>query len=108
MYDSAGNMSVAFMRPGRLKFAIADKCRGTAAEIKTALEGFQAYFGTYETDEEKKTVTHHVEGSLLPNWEGTSQTRFVELSGNRLTLSTPPTFDGGETGVTVLAWERKT
>jgi hypothetical protein len=107
MYDAAGNMSVAFMRPGRSKFVHADKFQGTAAEIKAAFDGFQGYFGIYEIDEDKKTVTHQVEGSLLPNWEGTSQTRFVEISGNRLTLSTPPTVDGGATQAAVLVWERK-
>lgn len=107
MYDAAGNMSVAFMRPDRPKFAGSDKSQGTPAEIRAACDGFQAYFGTYEINEEKKTVTHHVAGSLFPNWEGTSQTRFVKLSGNRLTLSTPPMTDGGETGVAILVWERK-
>jgi hypothetical protein len=46
-----------------------------------------------------------VEGSLFPNWEGQKLKRFVELSDNRLTLSTPPTVWGGEV-VGVVLWER--
>lgn len=106
MYDAKGNMSVAFMRRGRPKFAGSDKFQGTPAEIRAAFDGFQAYFGTYEVDEAKQTVMHHIVGSLFPNWEGTSQTRLVELSGNRLTLSTPPMTEVGMTVLAVLVWER--
>lgn len=66
MYDAAGNMSVAFMRRGRSQFAGADKSQCTPAEIKEAFDGFQSYFGTYEIDEEKKTVTHHVRWEFVP------------------------------------------
>jgi hypothetical protein len=107
MYDAAGNMSVAFMRRDRPKFAGPDKFQGTPTEVRAAFDGFQAYFGTYEVDEAKRTITHYIAGSLFPNWEGTSQTRFVELSGNRLTLRTPPMTEGGGTVVAVLVWERR-
>ena len=107
MYDSAGNMSNAIMRPERPRFSINDKFQGTTPEIKSAFDGFEAYFGAYEIDEEKETVIHHVEGSLLPNWEGTTQTRFVKFSGNQLILSMPPTPYGGATITGKFVWERK-
>jgi hypothetical protein len=107
MYDSAGNMSAAIMRTDRPKFSISDKFRGTSAEIQSAFEGFEAYFGTYKVNEEERSVSHHVEGGLLPNLAGATLKRFVELSDNRLTLSTPPISYGGETIVAVLMWERK-
>ncbi|NIS78033.1 MAG: hypothetical protein GTO00_10655 [Deltaproteobacteria bacterium] len=42
-------------------------------------------------------MIHHVESSLFPNWEGHGQKRYVTLSGNRLTL-TSPLFCGAAAG----------
>jgi hypothetical protein len=107
MYDSIGNMSVVIMRPERPRSSINDKSQATTGEIKSAFEGFEAYFGAYKIDEEKKIVIHHIKGSSFPNWEGTAQTRFAELSGNQLTLRTPPLSYRGETFTWKLVWERK-
>ena len=107
IYDSAGNMSVIIMRPERPKSSINDKSQATNEEIKSAFDGFEAYFGTYEIDEEKKIISHHIVGSLFPNWEGMTQTRFAEFSGNQLTLKTPPISYGGATITGTLVWERK-
>src|SRR5262245_50094640 len=41
-------------------------------------------------DEAGASIIHNIEGSLFPNWEGQAQKRFLELSGNRLTLKTTP------------------
>jgi len=105
-YDSKGNISVQVMGTDRPAFAINDQMKGSPEEIKAAFEGFTAYFGTYETDEEKGTVTHHVKGSLLPNLVGSDQIRFYEFSGDRLTLKTPPIQVGGITVTSLLIWER--
>ena len=107
MYDSIGNMSVVIMRPERPRSSINDKFQATTGEIKSAFEGFEAYFGAYEIDDEKEVVIHHIEGSSFPNWEGTAQTRFVELSGNQLTLKTPPLPYRDATFTWKLVWERK-
>lgn len=79
--------------------------KGTTEEIKANYEGFVSYYGSYEYEGENGVVIHHVEGSLFPNWEGQKLKRFVELSKNRLKLSTPPTVWGGEV-VGVVLWER--
>jgi len=105
-YDAGGNMSAQLMRPDRPAFAANDHMKGTSEEIKAAFEGYISYFGTYEVNKEKGTVTHHVKGSLLPNWVGSDQVRFFELSGNRLTLRTPPIQAGGITVTSLLIWER--
>jgi len=106
MYDASGHMSVQIIRPDRPAFASGDQLKGTLEEIKSAFEGCVAYFGTYEVNEKKGTVTHHVEGSSFPNWVGTDQRRFFEFYGNRLTLSTPPAPFGGEHVTALLVWER--
>jgi hypothetical protein len=106
MYDAAGRVSIQIMRRDRPHFAKNDRLGGTPAETKTAFEGYLAYFGTYTIDEEKRTVTHHLEGALLPNWVGSNQTRFFELAGNRLTLRTPPLLIGSREAVGHLIWQR--
>ncbi len=90
MYDSDGNMSVLIMRRDRPKFALDNRWGGASEEIKAAFEGFIAYCGTYEVNEEQGTVTHHVEGSSFPNEKGTDKIRFFKFSGDQLLLSTPP------------------
>ena len=105
MFDASGYMSAHIMRPGRLAFAIGDNHKGTPAEIKTAFEGYVAYYGTYKVDEQERTITTQVEGSLFPNWIGTGQKRFYEFSGNRMTLSSPLMHIGGEQVTAQMIWE---
>jgi len=106
IYTETGLVSAQVMRPGRPLFASGDMMQGTTEEIEANYKGFISYYGPYEFDSENGFVVHHVEGSLFPNWEGQTQKRFCELSGNRLKLSTPPTPYGGRELVGVLLWER--
>jgi hypothetical protein len=107
MYDSGGNMSVLIMRRDRPKFASDDRWGGTPEEKKAAFEGFHAYCGTYEVDEEKGTVTHHVEGDSNPNLLGTDQVRSFRFSGDQLLLSTPPIPMGGRQLILHLIWVKR-
>ena len=106
IYDADGHMSVQIMRPDRPAFASGDLHDGTPMEIKSAFEGFIAYYGVYGVNQKEGTVTHHVEGSSFPNWLCSVQRRFFEFSGNRLTLSTPPILVNGQQITGVLIWER--
>lgn len=45
-----------------------------------------AYFGTYTVDVANGTVTHHVEGSLRPDYTGTDQVRPFRIVGDRLII----------------------
>ncbi|MBT8350469.1 MAG: lipocalin-like domain-containing protein, partial [Deltaproteobacteria bacterium] len=51
-------------------------------------------------------VTHHVEGACFPNWEGTDQQRFFELSDDRLYITTAPIPALGTEWVVSLIWDR--
>jgi hypothetical protein len=108
IYDSGGRMAVQFVRDPR---PAATSNNLTTDEMKAAFDGYYAYFGTYEFDEKEGTVTHHVQGSLRPFEVGADYTRFYKLSGDRLTLSTPPmrsaaAGSGGEQRIYNLTWER--
>jgi hypothetical protein len=47
-----------------------------------------------------------VELSLFPNWVGSDQQRWVELTGDRLTLRASPLLLAGKQQVPRLVWER--
>jgi hypothetical protein len=104
MYNQDGYMFVAIMGPNRLKFAANDLLSGTPEEEAQAEETYVSYCGQYDFDGDK--VVHHVELSLFPNWVGVDQERLVELTGNRLTLSTPPILLRGIQQTAHLIWER--
>ena len=106
MYDSAGRMSAQLMDPDRPTFASGDLTRGSDAELRAAVAGYIAYYGTYTVDLSRGVVTHHVQGALFPNWVGGDQVRYFRLDGDRLTITTPPIRIGGEDSTTVLVWER--
>jgi hypothetical protein len=104
--DSAGNFTAQLMRPDRPEFASGDVVRGTDEEIRTAYQGFVAFWAKIEVDEEKKEMTYVVEGSLFPNWIGHRNLRYYEFEGNRLTLRTPAFLMAEQEVTGVLVWER--
>ena len=106
IYTKSGRFSAQVMRRDRPSFASSDQMKGAPEEMEASYKGCISYSGSYELDENGGFVVHHVEGSLFPNWEGTAQKRFFELSERRLKLSTPPTRWGGDRTVAVLVWER--
>lgn len=102
-YDKEGRMFALLMRSGR-RSTMAPGLELDAAsveEIREAVTGFVAYFGSYEVDAASQTVTHHVEASLVPSWIGTSLKRHFRWDGARLLLTraVPGTTDE-------LVWER--
>ncbi len=106
-YDAAGNMSVHMMKSGRPNFADQTKFRATPFEMRMAYESYEAYFSTYEVDEENHVINHNVLGGLFPNWTGTIQARYYKFDGNRLFLSTDPIgYISKEKTVVTLVWER--
>jgi hypothetical protein len=106
IYAANGRMAVQLMDPRRRKFASEDRMAGTAEEVRQAFEGYLAYFGTWRVDASTRVVVHNVEGASFPNLIGTEQPRTFVLSGDRLTLSTPPMVRAGRRSTYVLLWER--
>jgi hypothetical protein len=106
IYDSYGHMAAQLGRRDRAPFAGGDQLRGSADEVKAAFESYNAYWGRYEVDEHARTVTHHVEQAMFPNWTGSKQLRYYKLEATRLILTTPPIRRGGQEVIGVLVWER--
>jgi hypothetical protein len=104
LYAADGRFSVTISRRVRAGFAAGDLLSGTTEEKARALEGFVAYAGRYSFYGDR--VIHHVELSLFPNWVGSDQERWVELAGDRLTLSASPLLLAGKQQIPRLVWER--
>ena len=104
LYTADGCFSVTISRRGREGFAAGDLLSGTIEEQARAVEGFVVYAGRYSFHGDR--VIHHVELSLFPNWVGSDQERWVELTGDRLTLSASPLLLAGKLQVPRLVWER--
>ena len=104
-YTDDGFMSVSIMRRDRPAFASGDLLSAQPDELVSAAAGYVSYCGRY--DVRGDTVIHHVAVSLFPKWVGEDQERFVELSGDRLTLSTRPTRLQGRDRTARLVWERE-
>ncbi|MDQ1257860.1 MAG: hypothetical protein QG656_2468 [Candidatus Hydrogenedentes bacterium] len=105
IYEANGRMAVQLMDPSRPDFVSPDPIAATEAEMRAAFDGYTAYYGTYSVDPEAKTIVHHVETSLIPNWVGTDQQREFEYDGKLLTLKGSLLL-GGVQGTVRLVWER--
>ena len=106
MYNDRGAFSGQIAGSGRPVFESGNLLKGTPEEIKKAFEGYIAYYGTYEVDENNNLITHHVENGLFPNWVGDNQTRTYKFEGENLRLNTQP-IKGSRADLTVtLLWER--
>ena len=105
-YTKNGRVSVHIMENSRPIFTSQDQHNGSDTEIRKAFEGYVAYSGTYTISKDDRTVSHHVETCLFPNWIGITQKRSFHLSDNRLTLKTPSIRFRGKSRISTLVWER--
>jgi hypothetical protein len=56
-------------------------------ELRNIVTGFVSYFGTFDVDQASRSVTHHVEASLVPSWVGTDLKRNFHFEGSSLVLT---------------------
>jgi hypothetical protein len=96
VYDATGHLHIQIMKaPPLAPFVEANAVKGTPPTAEHALAAYAsyfAYFGTYTLDPEKQVVTHHVEGSLAPDFTGTDQPRPYKLEGDRLEIGDGKTW----------------
>jgi lipocalin-like protein len=101
-YDALGNMAGQVMRPNRAPVQLGT---GAAQQIRAAYIGYIAYFGTYEVAPDGRSVTHHVEGALNPEWVGGDQVRRLRFEGEQLVLSAD-VLKNDDVVTHQLTWER--
>jgi hypothetical protein len=103
-YSSSGHFSAQVMRKNRRLFESEDQMKGSIEEVMENFKGVISYFGSYTID--KNVITHHVEESLYPNWNGLSMKRFAKLENGLLELSTEPTIWQGKNSIGMLIWKK--
>ena len=109
IYDRSGWMSVQIVSDPKPTVPLADSRQAflaaSSVEKVAAIDGYYAYFGTWNVNSSACTVTHHIKQSLYPGERGEDGERRVLLKGNRLTLSAK-THEMGEDHERRLVWER--
>ncbi len=76
------------------------------ANNSAAVNGYDAYFGTYTLDVAAGTMTTTLEGSVAPANVGLVLTRVVRVVGDRLYIQLATTTPGGLAVIRMLLWER--
>jgi Lipocalin-like domain len=90
VYDATGHVHIQIMKVPPLKpfpeASLAGFKPPSPEHALAAYTAYVAYFSTYTVDAEKHVVTHHVEGSLAPDFIDTDQPRPFKLEGDRLEI----------------------
>jgi len=102
IYTRDGHFSMILARPGRPKFISNNRTTGTPEENKEAVAGFQALVGTYKINPDGKSITLSIVAARFPNWEGTDQTRDIQISGDEMKIIVPLASTGTGRGVITI------
>ena len=81
------------------KIASNNRLTGTPEEYAAIMRRSISVFGTYNVDEDKKTVTFKIVSSSFPNWEGEAQTRTIDKLTADEFQNTNPNVAGGRGSV---------
>ena len=96
VYDATGHMHIQIMKvPPLAPFPESNWDVGTPPSAEHAIaaySAYEAYFGTYTVDDVKNVVTHHVQGSLHPDYTDSEQPRPFRLDGDRLEIGDGKTY----------------
>jgi hypothetical protein len=113
IYDASGWMSVHITAPHRQAWKVPISRQPTAGSPQdgalkaAAFDTYYAYFGTWDLDEARSVVTHHVVSALLPAEEGQSYAQQIALENGRLVFTTRNGPEGRQI-VRHKIWERLT
>ena len=80
VYTRDGHMAVQIMAPK-------PDAPAESGPVQYEQGGYEAYYGTYDVDEQAHTVTHHVEGALVRSLVGNNLTRVYRFSDGKLILT---------------------
>jgi len=109
-YSQDGWVSVQIIRTDRPRYDIPDTEGGSDEQTLAAARGMFAYAGFYEVDEENAIVYHNLEFSLIQNWIGSRQKRFINQEGDDVLILTADPVRIGKAGRkqnTALRWRRR-
>lgn len=93
VYDASGNVFIQIARnPQPARLSPEDLRKATQEELRSTLEGYVAYFGTYTIDSGKGVIVHHVTADVRREYTGTDQKRPFRLSGGELLIGDGKTW----------------
>ena len=106
IYLPSGHFSVQIMQDPPLPIPIGgDTDKATPAEKAAILDGYYAYFGTYQLDAAGGKVTQHPYAGVAPEAINKDFQKTYQLDGDHLTVSSRIKEDG-EDRIYKLTWER--
>lgn len=105
MFDADGFMSAQMGSGIRPDFKSDSVNAGTSEEIAHAYQTYMAFYGRYK-EKSPGTLTVQIENCLFPNWKGKEITRYAEIKGNLLTLTTPETKTENDSFYVKAEWRR--
>ena len=92
IYTPSGHVSVQTLRnPPPESFRDLDLKREERRGLRQA--SYSGYFGTYEVDEERSVVIHHVEGGVHLFMIGREEERPFRIEGNKLIIGRDGEFE---------------
>ena len=111
IYDSAGHVSAQLMRrtsrsPQAILTSPPQSPATAASNNSAAINGYDAYFGTYVVDIRSHTVTHHFIAALNPTDVGREVTRRFRFEGDQLVLDYDTRAANGEPVTRTLRFRR--
>jgi len=104
IYDAGGSFAAQFMRRDRADIAQTSPTSGS--NNTAAVNGYDAYFGTYAVDEKTGTVTQTLTAALSPANVGMVVTRELKVEGDTLIIELATTRPDGEPITRTLRWTR--
>ena len=102
-FDRAGHFAAQFMKRDR---ATAATAAASGSNNTRAVDGFDAYFGTYSIDEDRGVVTTTLLGALAREHVGAVLTRAMRVDGDTLTITLDTTSISGQPVTRTLTWLR--
>jgi Lipocalin-like domain len=108
-YDPIGFMSVNISACNRVRLTTDDPFAGDPKLVALDAKGYLSYCGPFSVVSENEVI-HHLKLCSFENWVGTDQHRQAELdlTKDRLILSTAPVLMQGRMGSNRLTWKRIT
>jgi hypothetical protein len=100
-----GRFAAQFMKRDRKDVSQVDTAK--AGRNNTgAVDGYDAYFGTYSVDAASGEVVHKLQGALTAGNVGMEVSRQLTVEGDNLVIRLETTTIEGEPVIRTLTWER--
>ncbi|MBS1528813.1 MAG: lipocalin-like domain-containing protein [Bacteroidetes bacterium] len=103
---SGTHFAAQFMKRDRSKDAAGQVTSYSGSNNTVAVDGYDAYFGTYEVDEQSGKVAHTLVGSITPANIGITASRDMRADADRLVIQLETTRPDGEPITRTLTWKR--